>query len=524
MIVVNPDTPFKGELWEEIVSKRSVRLKLATSSLYYFAHIYFSEFIRYKTAPFQHEMYKLLADEEIAYAAIVAFRGSGKSTIATQIFPIWALLGQLNKKYILILSLNQNQAQNHLQNIKRQIEGNEMLLKDFGPMHEDSSEWGAMSLVFPKYNARISAASMGQSIRGTRHGAYRPDLIISDDIEDTETTKTKEGRDKIYNWYKSEVIPTGDIGTKVVLVGNLLHEDSLMMRVKEGIDNGESDGVFKMYPLLDQNDNCLWVGKYPDKKSIERERRKLNDRIAWHREYLLEILPTEQQVVYSEWLRYYDELPDRNSDHPDNELRYYHTYVGIDLAISEKSTADCTAMVAVHVFGFQESLKIYVDPHIVNKRMSYLKTLDAVIELVDKVGDKSRVELIVEEVGYQRSAIDQLTNKNYRVEGFKVHGSDKRSRFVAVSHLFEMGKVYFPRSTSKELTSQLTGFGVERHDDLVDAIVMTLQKIATTDKSVGSYGGRVVLGKTYDQLYEEYCDEFEGGYRPITAGLWGRKF
>lgn len=200
---MSPETPFDRQLWNEIVNKRSIRLKLATESLYYFAHIYFGEFIRYKTAPFQHEIYKLLADENENYVAVVAFRGSGKSTIATQIFPIWALLGQLNKKYILILSLNQSQAQNHLQNIKRQIEGNEMLLKDFGPLNEESTEWGAMSLVFPNYNARISAASMGQSIRGTRHGPYRPDLIIADDIEDTETTRTKEGRNKIYNWYKS---------------------------------------------------------------------------------------------------------------------------------------------------------------------------------------------------------------------------------------------------------------------------------------------------------------------------------
>jgi hypothetical protein len=373
---MNPDAPFEPELWQQVQTNRAVRLELATASLYSFAHIYFPEAVRSPTAEFQKEMYGLLADPNIDYLAIVAFRNSGKSTIVTQIYAIWALLGILKKKYILIVSLNQNQAQGHLQNIKRQIEGNELLRKDFGRLEEQSDEWGSMSLVFTDLGARMSAVSMGQSVRGTRHGSYRPDLIICDDIEDTETTKTREGRNKIYSWYVSEIIPLGDPSTKIVLVGNLLHEDSLMMRVKQGIDNDGIDGLFKMYPLIDRHGRCLWPGQYPDDASIDRARRKLNDRIAWHREYLLEILPTEEQVIRRDWIKYYKDIPELANDKENDRGRYRATYMGIDLAISQRDTADYTAMVAARVFGSDEHLRVYVYPAIINKRLTHLKTID----------------------------------------------------------------------------------------------------------------------------------------------------
>ena len=491
-----------------IIESRQVRIKLATDDLYYFAHIYFGEFIRKATADFQREIYSLLADKDINYLAIVAFRDSGKSTIANLIYPIWAMLGPLSKKFVLILSLNQNQARTHLQNIKRQFEGNDLLRKDFGPLEEESDEWGAMSLVFPKYKARISAASTEQSIRGTRHGAYRPDLIIADDVEDISSVKTLEGRNKTHEWFTGEVIPAGDVNVKIVLVGNLLHEDSLMMRIKDGIDGGDVDGVFKAYPLLDSKGVSIWPGKYPDQASIDRVMRRINSPIAWNREYLLKILPTSEQVVHREWLRFYSEMPEKNRDHPDNMQRYYRTYLGIDPAISEKDTADCTAMVAVHVFGFQEGLKIYVDPLITNARLSGLKSLARIEEVVEILGGKYAVELIVEDVGFQQLFIEQLRNKNYRVEAFKVHGSDKRSRLMSVSHLFEAQRVFMP-STSKELVNQLVGLGVERHDDLVDALVMPLAKIISEDKPVGSFP-----------------DDYDpgAGDRPITAGFMNKQW
>jgi predicted phage terminase large subunit-like protein len=50
-------------------------------------------------------------------------------------------------------------------------------------------------------------------------------------------------------------------------------------------------------------------------------------------------------------------------------------------------------------------------------------------------------------------------------------GSDKRARLRAVAIYIQNGTVVFPRTGCEDLLIQLLGFGVEEHDDLVDALV-----------------------------------------------------
>ncbi|OHA29520.1 MAG: hypothetical protein A3B08_01750 [Candidatus Taylorbacteria bacterium RIFCSPLOWO2_01_FULL_43_44] len=67
----------------------------------------------------------------------------------------------------------------------------------------------------------------------------------------------------------------------------------------------------------------------------------------------------------------------------------------------------------------------------------------------------------------------------------------------AVSHLVQSGKVLFPEHGAEELILQLTGFGVEKHDDLVDAFSILLSMIIEEDNKPravamnfrGKYGG-----------------------------------
>ena len=96
--------------------------------------------------------------------------------------------------------------QHHLANIKQELEANDRLRKDLGPFREEPSPWGMQSLVIKHLDARISVGSVGQSIRGVRHGAHRPDLIILDDIEDLQSTRTREGRERTWEWLTGEVI------------------------------------------------------------------------------------------------------------------------------------------------------------------------------------------------------------------------------------------------------------------------------------------------------------------------------
>ncbi|MHB1117922.1 MAG: hypothetical protein ACYCZ7_00105, partial [Minisyncoccota bacterium] len=330
---------------QEISRDPKVRRVVARESFFFFFNIYFPHYVKYMTADFQREIFSLLEDERNQTLVLVAFRGSGKSTIVTMAHVLWAVLGKQQKKYVVIGGLTQRQARQHLQNIKRELESNETLRNDLGPFREEQDEWGSLSLVISNCGAKITAASTEQSIRGMRHGAHRPDLIILDDVEDLASVQTLESRDKTHQWFSGDVLPAGDIGTRMVIVGNLLHEDSLIMRLRNGIKNGDFTGTFRQYPIINESGICLWPGKFPDEQSIEIERKKIGNYNAWMREYMLQIIPEDDQLVLPSWIQKYERLP---SD--DEGFRF--TLAAADLAISQKPTADSPAIVSAKVFGW----------------------------------------------------------------------------------------------------------------------------------------------------------------------------
>lgn len=460
-------------LIDRMLKSKKVRTAITRKSHYLFFHLYFHHYVFYPTADFQREIFGLTESKDVKDFFIVAFRGSAKSTIITMSYPLWAILGEQRKKYVVILCQTRAQAKQHMANLKQELENNELLKNDLGPFREDSDEWGATTLVFSSLNARISVASCEQSTRGFRHQQYRPDLLIGDDVEDMNSTRTREGRDKTYQWLTSEIIPAGDRNTRLVIIGNLLHEDSLLMRLKHNLDEGIIGGVFKSYPLLDENGICLWPGKFATVQDIENEKKKIGSDVAWQREYLLHVVPDEGQVISLPWIQYYDDFPIKNGS---DETDYRYTATGIDLAISKNETADYTALVSAKIYGWNDKVSIYILPDPINRRMDFPETVDQ-IKILSRTADRDYPYFYIEEVGYQTALIEQLKREGVpNIEGAKVHGQDKRARLALTTALIKSGVVRFPRRGAEQLIQQLTGFGVEKHDDLADAFAILVLK------------------------------------------------
>lgn len=486
---------------EEVIRNRRVRRRLSRESFYWFFHIYFSHYVKYETASFQKEMFDLLQSETEQMLVFVAFRGSGKSTIVTMAYVLWSILGKQNKKYAVIAGQTQWQARQHLQNIKAELERNPLLRSDLGPFREESNEWGSLSLVLSNYEAKITAASTEQSIRGMRHGAYRPDLIVCDDVEDLASVKTLESREKTYRWFTGDVVPSGDRSTRVVVVGNLLHADSLIMRLRKSIEVGELSGIVREYPLLNDSGASLWPGKFPDAASIQTEQQKIGSRNAWMREYMLLIIPEDDQIVLPEWIVHYDEMPS------EEDPLYRYTVAAIDLAISESTSADYTAIPVAKVFGYDKKMRIYILPHPINQRINFPRQLEIIKNLY--LEHKKRIKFLVETNGYQKALPQVLEKEGYLVEGVQ-HSSDKRSRLSLITPQLKNGVVLFPRNGADVLIRQLIGFGVEKHDDLADAFTMLVDYcVQNNGRSSGELLDALVrlnpqLMKSNSLLYKQF--------------------
>ncbi len=119
--------------------------------------------------------------------------------------------------------------------------------------------------------------------------------------------------------------------------------------------------------------------------------------IAWHREYLLKIISSDEQVVKPDWIQFYKELPNYG-------LR--NISMGIDLAISEKETADYTAMVSGYIYGYGNNMRIYIQSNPINEKIPFPVQVEKIKNLVAIHSQKVySVKLYVENVGYQQALV-----------------------------------------------------------------------------------------------------------------------
>ena len=71
---------------------------------------------------------------------------------------------------------------------------------------------------------------------------------------------------------------------------------------------------------------------------------------------------------------------------------------------------------------------------------------------------------------YQQAAIEEMERRAFAVEAMHPI-KDKRARLRVAARYIKMGVVKFPRTGCEQPLTQLLGFGSEKHDDAVDALV-----------------------------------------------------
>ena len=301
--------------------------------------------------------------------------------------------------------------------------------------------------------------------------------------------KFKKNRDKTEQWFVSEVIPAQQEGNcKLIVIGNLLHKNALMYRLKA---KKKKDGasLFKCmeFALINEKGEVTWKAKYPTEKALQKQRDKIGSETAWAREYLLKIISEKDAVIKETDIKRYDnkiltELNDRGN----RKLRIKDSGVGVDLAISEEDSADCTAMVGGYkVLLFSDDKKkdiehILILPNPVNNRMDFDDTQKRAL-LVEK-GMILGTKFYVEDVQYQKSALQVMKKAGISVFPMRPI-NDKKARLETVSPFIKDGTVLFPEFGCEELLEQLLGFGSEEHDDLVDALVYLLLGLVHKTKS-----------------------------------------
>jgi hypothetical protein len=302
---------------QQILRSKNLRQRLAHEDPLWFALIYLWHHFEHAFAPFQAEMFHLIRQPKHEFIVIMAFRESGKSTIMNMANILWSILGKPQKRFAVIVSRTQEQAKNHFNNIKEELLGNELLREDFGPFTEDESDWKKMSLELDYRDSRILSVSQEQSIRGIKHKSIRPDLIVCDDLEDSSARFEPAKRDELYGRFVSEILPLGNQKTRIVVLGNLICEDSLLMRLKNEIDQQKQRGLFRAYPIIDNDRRILWPDKFANLEKIKQLWKKFPKGV-WRREFLLKLAGGDDDSELGIML-----LPERDggeNERPDTQI------------------------------------------------------------------------------------------------------------------------------------------------------------------------------------------------------------
>lgn len=452
----------------------------ARSSLPAFYYIFLADKTKWsKPAPFHYQISDILLNEKKNFA-VEAFRECGKSEYVLKAFPLYRLFFPSNDaRYIVLILRNQRNATKKLKEIAAIHQSDPVLSHNLKTVHEQSAE--AYEVELHEGLVRIEAYGKGATLRGINWRGRRPDVIIMDDVQDFEDAQSETVLEKDWEWFLSDVRLLGT-SSRIFMIGNNLGEKCLIERVFE--HSKELSFETLRIPALDEKGNPTWPSffakKYEEKhglsnlteeekalKFLQEEKeayRKAGKLEIWYRERLCQAIAGETQTFRREYFRYYspNEVP--------RILKNSNVFITVDLAISEKETADFTAICVVAV---DEGNNWYV-LDVIYGRFNPSETIERVFWAVKKY---KPLEVGIEKVQYQ-AALSHFLEKEMRrrnlfftITELKA-SKQKEIRIKALEPRFKAGLVHFPDIADwlTELESELLMFPRGKHDDLIDAL------------------------------------------------------
>lgn len=221
-------------------AKRDERVAKAKEDFDFFRRTYFSH---YYTIPqesiLQSDLKKIyhrirekrndvsMQGEKWANAAP---RGFGKSTDVSVVFVLWCVVYKL-KDFPIIFSDAIELTETLIETIKIELESNEALKADFPSACGIGDVWRVGEFI-SRNNVKVKGYGSGKRVRGIKHGAFRPDLAVIDDLENDENVRSRTQRDKLEDWLDSAIDNLGSVENRldIIFIGTIIHRDSVLAR------------------------------------------------------------------------------------------------------------------------------------------------------------------------------------------------------------------------------------------------------------------------------------------------------
>ena len=412
------------------------------------------EVLGYKLQPF----HKLMLRHSLAHKETLqlAFRGAGKTTSVEIVRVIHAIVKNPDVR-ILIGSKTMGFAQDILREIKQHLAENERFVAVFGDLVDDA-KWDAAEIMVrgrtkPMKESTITCVGVGGQLIGKHF-----DAAFLDDLVDEDNSRTETGRNTIKVWYYKVLQPTLEPHARLHLFGTRYHFHDLYGWLSEN----EMSETVQVIPALDIHGRSPWPDKYP--VSFFKKKRADAGTIIFSAQYQCDSEAMKGDIFLPDWMG----APIGDSDIPDKAK----WYAGIDLAISQKDSADMFAMVGIAVHGPDIYIAALEFGH-----YTFSQQTDAIIRWwdtgFDGLVDKRRlVRFGIEINAYQDAQYQRLREKHDEMNLKPIQTlKDKITNAHRMAARFEEGHVHIHKRVYNHMLEHLLQFPSGRKD-VFDALFL----------------------------------------------------
>jgi len=431
-----------------------------------------------KSPQFHYDIAETLMNDDHKQVNIIAPRGHAKSSIVGGVYPLYHIMHGEGSKLIVLVSRTQDHAIKLLGTIKDALDYSQQLRAIYGYWGQHSAKQWAKAEVELKDGTMIICKGTGQQLRGIKVGSQRPTLIIVDDPEDENNTKTAEAMESNLRWLLQSAIPSLDPQKgKLAVIGTPQHQRCMVEILKE------MEGWINHHFAPDMDKEiALWEEWQPIEK-LKKKKRELESiaRVSvFYREYLCQIIGDEDQLFNEKNFKYhdYDYTVDDEGQHfltdgKDKRIPV-NIFMGVDPASSIKKTADYSVVMPVAV---DKDNNRYILPYY-RKRATPMKLAEGIIQYF-KMYKPSKVR--IESVGYQEMLREYLRTR-CEEEGIFISGLEikenprtaKSSRLETMEPYFTQGKMYMKKDML-DLKNELLLYPRGKHDDLLDGMYYAMK-------------------------------------------------
>lgn len=413
---------------------------------------------------------------------IAAPRGHGKTTVIAFLYVIFCIVFK-KKRHIILLQNTLSKSTTNLATIKYEIENN-TLLSIFGiKIKKDTKEEAIFEHSDDGFSVRVLCKGYEQkgSIRGEKFRAWRPDLIIVDDLEEDKTVQNPELRRECERIFNDAVDPAIDYqaGGQLIFIGTILHDDCLIAKVISRNEYLE----FKKYKFKALNEDedgkeyALWEDRYSveDLKAIEAD-----DAIKFAKEYQNDPISGARRQFHESDFRMWN-IQEGNAVLYNEDMSIMSVYdlkdckaaIGCDLAWSEKKEADDSVLMPGILTPGDE---ILLDYYVAKKGMRPDEFEDILFDMVEKY---EKITGYIVEVGFEKAMLEKVTKwllgkamkkrEKYLVLKDMNWDKDKITRIVTALQPRYVNHTIFHRKKFGTYEHQLLRIPSGTHDDIVDS-------------------------------------------------------